>query len=133
MDLDLGQLLRVQNEGIKSSSVSSDTLLSLVLAGKILKQDEVAEYPQVPAEDRIDFLFEKVQKKNSETIKAFVNIIDARFPTSSTRTVRKSEPRKWGEGECGLLGIMAYVLIIQLMTHHFLLQKPTFMIVLLFE
>ena len=99
MDQDLGKLLRLHLESIKASAVSSDKLLTLMLAGKIVKQDEVGEYHQVPAEERVDFLFDKVQKKNSEVVKAFINILEGHFPASPSRTVRKSEHYKWSEGE----------------------------------
>ena len=99
MDQDLGKLLQLHLESAKGSSVSPDTLLALLLTGRILRQDEVGDYQQLPAEDRMDFLFDKVRKKNSDAVKAFINILEGNLSPTSTRTVRKSEHYKWNEGE----------------------------------
>lgn len=104
MDQNLGKLLQLHLESIKRSAVSPEMLLSLLLAGKILKQDELAAYQQVPAEDRINFLFERVEKKNNDTVKAFIDMLEARFPTNQTHSVRKSEHSKWNEGEWRIIG-----------------------------
>jgi len=97
MDQDLGKLLQLHLESAKGSSVSPDTLLALLLTGRILRQDEVGDYQQLPAEDRMDFLFDKVQKKNSDAVKAFINILEGNLSPTTTRTVRKSEHYKWSE------------------------------------
>ena len=99
MDQDLGKLLRLHLESVKGTSTSPDTLLSLLLTGKIIKQDEVAEYQQLPAEDRVDFLFDRVQKKGSDTVAAFINILEGNLSPNATRIRRKSDVYKWNEGE----------------------------------
>ena len=101
MDQDLGKLLRLHLESVKGSSTSPDTLLSLLLTGKIIKQDEVGEYQKLPAEGRVDFLFDKIQKKGSDTVKAFISILEGNLSPNSTRNARRSEHYKWNEGELG--------------------------------
>ena len=90
MEQDLKRVLNLQKESIQRT-VSSETLLSLLLAGKILTQDEVGDLQTVPTEQRIDFLFDKVQSKNTDTVKAFINLLETHQPQLVARSTRKTE------------------------------------------
>lgn len=90
MEQDLKRVLNLQKESVQRT-VSAETLLSLLLAGKILKQDEVGDFQTVPTEQRIDFLFDKVQSKNNDTVKAFISLLDTHQPQLLARSTRKTE------------------------------------------
>eukprot|EP00795_Rhopilema_esculentum_P008486 gene8486-14482_t len=98
MDQDSGKTSRLLQENIRRS-ISAETLLSLLLGEKILKQDEVADIQTVPIEGRVDFLFSKVQMKGNDAVKVLIDILNAKFPQSSGRTSRKLDQYKLGDGK----------------------------------
>ena len=98
MEENPAQLLAVNRSNIKST-LSADKLLSLLLAAKLLDQDEVVACQAMPTEIRADFLLDTIQGRNKDSLRSFLAVLAAHYPQLRSPNPRGTETTTASSGK----------------------------------